>query len=106
MGLNRKVEGLIRLGVKMGNYSGSVLCYVVDSPGYTVVLGDNWLREKRSYIDYRTESIVIHQGKKRYTINPKRVLDPQGREERKTMSNTIAPMLTAMRDQACTREGL
>jgi hypothetical protein len=37
---------------------------------YTLVLGDNWLREKRSYIDYRTESIVIHQGKKRYTINP------------------------------------
>ena len=104
-GSKQKVEGLIRLGVKMGNYSGSVLCYVVDLHSYNLVLGDNWLREKRSYIDYRTESIVIHQGKKRYTINPKRVLDPQGREERKTMSNTIAPMLTAMQTKRALGKG-
>jgi hypothetical protein len=38
-GTKQQIEGLIRLGIKLGNYAGSVLCYVVDLRSYNVILG-------------------------------------------------------------------
>jgi hypothetical protein len=50
------VKGLIRLPLKIGRYKGTVKLFVLDIGDYDVILGDQWLRENKAYIDYANKS--------------------------------------------------
>ena len=69
-GQEEPVKGLIRLPLKIGQYKGTVKLFVLDIGDYDVILGDQWLRENKAYIDYANKSCTVRRGSKRWVIRP------------------------------------
>ena len=66
----RKVHGVIKLWLHMGNYKGNIRFFVLDVGDYDVILGDRWLEEHRAYIDYKSKACVLRKGAHRYVVRP------------------------------------
>lgn len=64
-----QVQGVCRLSVRLGNYTGRVVAFVMPlADCHDVILGDDWLTEHSAVIDCKLRAIKLRKGSRVITI--------------------------------------
>lgn len=68
-----KVEGMMTLPIKLGQFRDNVKVMALDIGSYDLILGDNWLRATNAVMDYGSHTCTLKAGSKRITLRPRAV---------------------------------
>ena len=66
--------GYAKLQLQLVGYYSNVTADVLPNfiPGVDIILGDDWLRESRTHLDYYTTTCTVQNGLRRTALTPDR----------------------------------
>lgn len=99
-------SGKVSIRLRVGTMNDTVVCQVLDMPGFDIILGDDWMLRRRVHLDFGNRCAFAYTKGKRHTMRSASDRFRSGEEKMKPskLTGPKAPvMLTALQMKRVTR---
>lgn len=90
--------GKVSIRIRIGSMTDTVVCQVLDMPGFDIILGDDWLLQRRVHLDFGNKCAFVYTKGKRHTVKsaPARFTSGEGVKAQDKGSAKAPMFLTAL----------